>query len=164
MKPTQSFIALIAVLLTASVAVADPAPDSKERTVLFVCEHGSVKSLMAASLFNQIAHERGLAWRGIARGITPDAAVPPRIVRALGDEGIDVTTFVPQPVTQADIAQAKRAIVISLPPSSLQEANTRIDRWSDVPDSSNYAAARSALLQHIEHLLRDLDASDGVQH
>ena len=45
--------------------------------VVFVCEHGSVKSLVAQEWFNRRAKERGLAVRAVSRGITPDASVPP---------------------------------------------------------------------------------------
>ena len=44
--------------------------------VVFVCEQGSVKSLMASLYFNARAQERDLRYRSIARGVTPDAAVP----------------------------------------------------------------------------------------
>jgi len=40
--------------------------------VLFDCEHGSVKSLIAASYFNQRAQSKGLKVRSIARGVAPD--------------------------------------------------------------------------------------------
>ena len=37
-------------------------------TVLFVCEHGAAKSVIAAAEFNRLAEQRGLAWRATFRG------------------------------------------------------------------------------------------------
>src|SRR4051812_34549689 len=46
--------------------------------VLFVCEHGAAKSVIAATYFNQLATARGLAVRATARGADPQrsASVP----------------------------------------------------------------------------------------
>ena len=46
--------------------------------VVFVCEHGSVKSLIASLYFNQRAQQRGLPFKAVARGTAPDSAVPNR--------------------------------------------------------------------------------------
>ena len=48
--------------LPAAGAGAEP-----PRTVVFVCEHGSAKSLVAASLFDRMAKERGVAVRAVSR-------------------------------------------------------------------------------------------------
>jgi hypothetical protein len=55
--------------------------------VLFVCEHDNVKSLMAASRFNQMAQEDRLPFRAPSRGTAPDSTtVPPAIIQGpLGD-------------------------------------------------------------------------------
>src|SRR5262245_2434537 len=81
----------------ANKSSAAPAP------VLLVCEHGSVKSLMAASLFNQEAAERHLPFHAIARGVTPDPSVPAPIAAALGREGFDVQDFVPTRFSPTDV-------------------------------------------------------------
>src|SRR4051812_963214 len=85
---------------------AAPAP------VLMVCEHGSVKSVMAASLFNRGAAERHLPFRAIARGVNPDLAVPAPIALALGQEGVDVSDFVPVRVSGEDVSAASRVVAI----------------------------------------------------
>ena len=41
-------------------------------TVLFVCEHGAAKSVIAAAYFNQLASEKNLDVRAIERGTNPD--------------------------------------------------------------------------------------------
>ncbi|MGH9334858.1 MAG: hypothetical protein ACRD21_14045, partial [Vicinamibacteria bacterium] len=42
------------------------------RTVVFVCEHGAAKSVIAAAHFNRLAKERELPFRAISRGTVPD--------------------------------------------------------------------------------------------
>lgn len=65
----------IAILLFASSAWAQSAP----QTVLFVCEHGAVKSVVAAAHFNRLAAERAFPFRAVSRGTAPDSTVPARI-------------------------------------------------------------------------------------
>ena len=133
----------------------EPAP------VLMVCEHGSVKSVMAASLFNQGAADRHLPFRAIARGVNPDSTVPPRIAEALGQEGVDVKDFVPVRVSSEDVSAASRVIAIGVAPTVLSpDAKTTIDTWNDVPAASeNYGAARASLKQHVDALLTELQQS-----
>ena len=57
---TTISVALFALL----VAGAQTAPAvSVEIRVVFVCEHGAAKSLIAAAYFNKLAGERGLSAR-----------------------------------------------------------------------------------------------------
>ena len=69
---------------------------AQDKQVLFVCEHGNVKSLMAMSYFNRLAEERGLPYRAVSRGTAPDSTtVPPKIVEGLKKDGFDVSGFHP---------------------------------------------------------------------
>jgi hypothetical protein len=136
-------------------------PDGEPASVLMVCEHGSVKSLMAASLFNQGAAERHLPFRAIARGVTPDHAVPPAIAEALGQEGFDVKEFVPAKVSPADVAHASRVVAIGVEPAVLSAGpDVSIDNWNDVPAASeSYSAAHASLARHVDALLTELQKS-----
>ncbi len=40
--------------------------------IVFVCEHGAAKSVIAATYFNKLANEKGLNLKAIARGTHPD--------------------------------------------------------------------------------------------
>lgn len=126
-----------------------------------VCEHGSVKSLMAASYFNKAAEERRLPFRAIARGVFPDAAVPPRIATALLEEGFDITTFVPAKFSETELSRAARVIVVGIEPETLGGKPAGVvESWSDVPAASlDYPAARASLMQHVDALLDELEMS-----
>lgn len=128
-------------------------------TIVFVCEHGSVKSLIAASLFERAARERGLDVRAVSRGVQPDERVPPKIVTALEHDGFNVAQYVPQALSAEETAAATRVITIGvkLPEGAAQN----FAAWDDVPPASvDYVAARASLQRHIEKLLDELKPGD----
>src|SRR5687768_1704313 len=55
--------------------------------VVFVCEHGTAKSVIALAHFQKLARERGLPLRAISRGSSPDPALPPFMVSGLRGDG-----------------------------------------------------------------------------
>jgi len=121
-----------------------------------VCEHGNVKSLMAASFFNELAKARHLPFYAVARGTAPNSTtVPPPIVEGLRKDGFDVSDFHPAAITRTDVAQAERVILINTELNSgLSAESKQLEKWSDVPPASvDYGAARDALKAHVSALL-----------
>ena len=89
-------LAPIVAFLALAVGMASAGEEPAAGQVVFVCEHGNVKSLMAASYFNQLAASRGLRLRAISRGSAPDSnSVPAPIVAGLHTDGVDVSDFRP---------------------------------------------------------------------
>jgi protein-tyrosine-phosphatase len=125
--------------------------------VVFVCEHGSGKSLIASQWFNRLARERGLAVQAVPRGLAPEAA-PPRIAAQLTRDGFDVAGFQPRELAPADLAGASRLVMIgSDPPAWTASAGVAVDRWTGIPPASeSYEASRDAMLQRIAALLDSL--------
>ena len=78
------------------------------RTVVFVCQHGAAKSVLAAALLEHLAAERGTPLRALARGTEPEPQVAPAVAAGLLANGIDVTAWQPRPVTPGYLAQAWR--------------------------------------------------------
>lgn len=146
----------VALFLLAPVAFAQ---DANER-IVFVCEHGSVKSLIAASLFDRAAEKRGLPFRATARGVNPEEQVPPAIVKAMHGDGFEVAAFRPQGLQKEDMTGATRVIAIGVDlKARADEAQAPIQSWDDIPPASvDYAAARAALQGHIDALLDELQA------
>jgi arsenate reductase (thioredoxin) len=151
--------ALLFLLGTCHNDTAHAADDSIE-TVVFVCEHGAVKSLVAAVLFNKRAAERGWSVRAVARGMTPDASVPQRIVEALRNDHVDVAAFRPQALSAHDIEHAAILVTIGVDAARVTPQTAVIDQWSDIPDSSSYTQMHQALLRRVERLL---DAAEIAQ-
>ncbi len=64
---------MIALLAAIGFAVASQSTSVARTTpaVMFVCEHGAAKSVIATAYFNKLAAERGLPYRATFRGTTP---------------------------------------------------------------------------------------------
>jgi arsenate reductase (thioredoxin) len=149
----------LGVSLVVSACVTAPraqrvGPDS---TVVFVCEHGNVKSVIAAALFNREASARHLGAHAVARGVTPEPSVPTAIATKLQAEGDDVRAFRPSTLGNAEVQAAQRVVAISVDPATLSAAGDKLEVWNDVPPASvDYSASRAALLRHIDTLLSQL--------
>lgn len=164
---TAAFKQLSALLLLMGTFIAGLAgcqQVSQQRApipILMVCEHGSVKSLMAASLFNKASEQRGLPYHATARGVSPDPSVPAAIAAALADEGFDVSNFVPSKFSTNELIGAERVVLIGLDTNALDgRSSGSVESWLDVPAASvDYSAARTSLVQHIDALLDELESS-----
>jgi protein-tyrosine-phosphatase len=126
---------------------------NKNPIILFVCEHGAAKSILAAAYFNRLARERGLILRASARGTNPDPELSPQTVTGLSKDGLIPTESAPQKLTVADIQSAQR--VISFCELSAEAyGQVRVEHWSDVPPvSESYEKARDAIRERIQSML-----------
>jgi chromate transporter len=135
---------------------ADGATQQRE-VVVFVCEHGSAKSLVAASFFDRLAQERGLSMRAVSRGTSPDASVPPAVVEALRSDGFDVSAFRPQALKPADAAPAARVVAIGVDVAPVVGSRARVELWDDIPPfSESYPQARATIVARVRVLLDEL--------
>src|ERR1700716_3028298 len=82
-------------------------------TVVFVCEHGSAKSVIAAAHFNRLAESKGLPYRAISRGVHPDAEIPGNIKAGLSADGLDVSRWKPKMIGDDDIQRAERVVTLA---------------------------------------------------
>jgi len=152
----KSFI-VAAILLLGGVAA--PGQDKQEnQTILFVCEHGSAKSVIAAAHFNRLAKQRKLPYRAIARGINPDPEIPQQVRVSLANDGLDVAAWKPQLVAEKDVREAARVVTFAckLPFPEKITAGKLVD-WHDVPSTSeDYERARTVIVDKIEALIKTL--------
>jgi hypothetical protein len=151
-KHPFAFLALGIALLATPARAEAPAAD---KTIVFVCLHGSVKSQMAAAHFNRIAQERGLPYRAISRGIKVDASIPPRIRDGLKLDGLAPLDDVPQTLTSNEAAGAVKVIAFDAVPDDKRGA-AEVNYWSDVPATKDYGAVRDAIVHHIDDLIPSL--------
>ena len=153
----QRILWIAAILFAPPIAHAAEQPNQPaEHQVLFVCEHGNVKSLMAASYFNALAQTRHLPYRAVSRGVAPDSDHVPDFVRTpLASEGFDVASFHPQRITPDDVAASERVVVISTAvPADASSANEKVEQWIDVPPASkDYAKSRDSIKEHVAELV-----------
>src|SRR5712691_7909397 len=93
-------------MIVSLVMVQLSAPTATEPTVLFVCEHGAAKSVIATAYFNKIAAERGLRARAIYRGVNPQADLSVSALKGLRDDGLTTPEPKPSAISQADVDAA----------------------------------------------------------
>jgi len=124
--------------------------------VVFVCEHGGAKSVVAAALFNARASARKLPFKAESRGVVPDPRLAPAAVAGLRADGLSPDREVPLRVGRADVDGAKVVVAIDpLPPDLAKGA--RVETWDAIPPISvDYAASRDAMLPRIDALLDEL--------
>lgn len=126
--------------------------------VVFVCEHGAAKSVIAAAYFNKLASDRGLNLSAIARGTTPDPEFNAAMLAGLKSDGFPAPAGHPRLLSTSDILSAQLVVTLGaeLPHDapSVQRAN-----WNDTPSvSANYGGARDSIRAHVEALVNELTA------
>jgi arsenate reductase (thioredoxin) len=131
-------------------------------TVLFVCVHGSARSLIAHEHCRRLAQQRGVEVRSDWAGIEPDAEIPPRVIQGLLGEGIDVRGRQPRQVPRADLDRASRVVTFSCEFGALEPSRLARERWDDVPAvSEGYTPARDTIVRRLSGLVDDLGAPAG---
>ena len=140
-------IGLVLLLLGQSA----PAPQ-----VVFVCEHGAAKSLIAAAYFNKLAAERGMSVRATFKGTDPQPDLSTRAVAGLRADGFAIPDAKPTRLADRDVAAATHVFAIGCPlPDSVRRSG-KADDWSDVPDDQGYPPMRDAIVRHVNALLDTL--------
>lgn len=152
---------VIALLAWAGTATGAQEAHSEKRgepqaQIVFVCEHGAALSVVSAAYFNKLARERHINIHAIARGTTPQEDIAVSARDGLKADGVVSETARPQALSRKDVIHARRVVSFTpLPAMYLKMAP--VETWADVPPTgAGYAAARDAILRHIEDLLREL--------
>ena len=122
--------------------------------IIFVCEHGAAKSIIAAAYFNKFARERKLRFYAIARGTHPDSELSPGTVAGLQEDGLDPNESVPQKLSVEDIETAQKIVSFCMLPEEYQK-KVVIEQWDDIPPvSQNYEKARDVILVKLKALMK----------
>jgi protein-tyrosine-phosphatase len=129
-------------------------------TILFVCEHGAAKSVIAAAHFNHLAEAEGLPYRAIARGAHPDPEIPGVVRSGLAAQGLNVAGSKPIAVSEHDVHQAERVITFACDlPTPKSAAADKLTDWNNVPAvGENYDAAQKVIVERVNELLKSLAA------
>ena len=125
------------------------------RTVVFVCEHGAAKSVIAAAYFNQLAGERHLPFHAIARGTTPQPELAQSAIAGLRADGVTFPDEKPRALTADDTRHAVRVVAFCLVPASLRKG-TRVEQHDVPAPGDGYAQSRDAILVQVKALIEEL--------
>lgn len=143
-------------LIGARVLKGETGRMTQDRTIIFVCEHGAAKSIIAAAYFNSLAAEWNLNMRAIARGTIPDQELSPKAVEGLRLDGLMPVESVPQKLTLTEFESAERIVSFCELPEEY-EPKTALERWNDIPPvSQDYDKARDAILFHLKAFVTNL--------
>lgn len=146
----------LGLMLMAAAVGGAAAQGHAEEKVVFVCEHGAAKSVIAAAYFNKLAAERGLPDRAIYRGASPQAELSVSALKGLKEDGLTIPSDKPSPITTADVAAATHIFAIGCTLPSHAASSGKADSWDDVPENQGYAAQRDAIKKHVERLIDQL--------
>ena len=126
--------------------------------VVFVCEHGAAKSVIAAKELEKLARERGIQVQAVARGTSPEPEIGASVRQGLKAEGIEVGNMTPVKVKPEDLRNA--TLVVSFGPDlSALSSKVKPQDWSATPAvGENYQAARDYIVKRVEALLDQLAA------
>ena len=129
---------------------------SEKKKIIFVCEHGAAKSIVAATYFNKLAQERGLQVQALARGTNPDLGLSGYAVAGPLGDGLTPSQLTPQKLLPEELEAADFIVSFCELPEADVEKN-HIEYWRNVPAvSEDYKKARDIILIRIEDVLKDL--------
>jgi arsenate reductase len=137
-------------------AVTPAAQSTRQPAVVFVCEHGAAKSVIATAYFNRLARDRGLPYRATFRGTDPQAELSVSALKGLREDGIEIPSGKPTAISPADVEKATHVFAIGCTLPAAAKSSGKASDWSDVPDGQGYPAMRDAIVRHVTALLDDL--------
>ena len=131
----------------------------KPETIVFVCRYGSAKSVVAARFFNRMAAEQNLDYRAVARGIEPEATIPPYVREPIRADGFEIGAD-EKPVSLDVDAVRDASVVVCIKctlPKPFSAAARKSIEWADVPDvDAGYGAARDKIVTHLNEFVSHL--------
>lgn len=130
--------------------------------VVFVCEHGSARSVLAALEFNRQAESRGVSMRAMARGTAPDVTMAPILVERLAREGVQLDSESPKAFASSELRGAACVVTFDQPQVAAMIPNeVPIETWDGLPAvSDEFDAARTAIREKVRELLDVLHQGD----
>lgn len=130
-------------------------------TVLFVCEHGTVRSLLAKVLFEEYAAQVGLRMHAVSRGTRADSVVPPWMLQGLAADHFALGAWHPQTLRPRDLADASYVVSFDVPTAATDAAQVPRVQWDSLPSvSRDYATGRDAIKVRVHQLVDSLKRAD----
>lgn len=124
--------------------------------VVFVCEHGAAKSVLAAAYFNQQAREKHLGLSAIARGLHPDLEISSKTIAGLLEDGLTPAESLPVILTAGEMKSAWRVVSFCELSEELRQI-ANVEYWNRIPPvSEDYEQARDAIVERLKELLNHI--------
>lgn len=127
--------------------------------ILFICQHGAAKSVIAANHFNRLAEAHGLSVRASSAGLEPGPELPEQTIEGMAGDGMDVRDREPNIVTPNELATASHIVSFECDISSMVPVAAPVEMWTGVPMvSDGYITARDIIVARVSELF------NGLQH
>lgn len=124
--------------------------------IIFVCEHGAAKSILAAAYFNRLARDKDFRLTATARGTQPDAELSSQVIDGLRNDGLTPTQVVPTKLDMEEVESARRVVSFSRLPEEYSQIAI-IEYWDNIPPvSEGYERARDAIIARLKELIETL--------
>jgi protein-tyrosine-phosphatase len=125
--------------------------------VVFVCEHGAAKSIIAKAEFERLAKEKGLSVEVVSRGTTPDAEIASGVRKGLLADGTDLGSARPVKISAKDLEGASRVVTFGPDLAEWMPKGVKVLDWSAAPSpSKDYKEARDYIRKQVESLVGDI--------
>ncbi|HYD53608.1 MAG TPA: hypothetical protein VEA99_13315 [Gemmatimonadaceae bacterium] len=113
--------------------------------------------MIAASLFNRLAAERGLSALAVSRGTDPDAEIPPLVRDGLGAEGVDLGALRPTRLGAVDGRDATLFVAFDVEVPETAAGRVPVRHWDGTPSvMAAYRAGRDAIAGRVAELVAEL--------
>jgi arsenate reductase len=147
----KTFLCISFVFLLANSTMA------QTKKIIFVCEHGAAKSVIASAYFNKLAKDRHLDYMAECRGTNPDNEVSAKAKEGLTADHVYDNKTKPKKLVIDDTFKAERMILFtSLPPNF--KTNVPTEDWSGLENlDGDYTERRDAIVKQINTLLDTLE-------
>ena len=153
---------VLALLAIAPAGItAQPTAAPAPRPVLFVCEHGTVRSLLAKVLFDEYAAAIGLNMKAVSRGTRADLIVPPWMLQGLRTDHVVLGDWRPQTLQSSDLTNASYVGSFDVPTAATADAAAPRAQWDNLPSlSRDYATGRDAIKARVHQLVDSLERAN----
>jgi protein-tyrosine-phosphatase len=141
------------------MVIKGPGAKEEDLSVVFVCEHGAARSVIAAKYFEQISKQNGLNVKITFRGITPDPTLHEGSRAGLLQDGLHVSQDEkPQALVEEDLKQANLIVTIDCElPAMFDSYIDKLVSYEGVPSiDKDYGTARDTIIRIGEDVLRKL--------
>jgi protein-tyrosine-phosphatase len=144
-------------LIITFMALSTITGNGQTKKVVFVCEHGAGKSVVAAAYFNKIAKDRNLNWEASCRGTNPDEEVSAPTKEGLKSDNLLDPALSPKKLAPSDTSNVEKIILFTKLPDDFK-TSVKSEDWSSLPNiDAKYEVRRDALIKKINEFFDSLE-------
>jgi arsenate reductase len=147
---------MLKLILTTLVITVSLLSAAQPRKIIFVCEHGAAKSVIAAAYFNKMAKERNLNYEAVSRGTFPDTTISKGTKEGLTLDGLFDSNVRPTKLMISDTTNAERIVLFTNMPEDFK-TTIKAENWSNLEAiDADYPHRKNTIIKSINCLLDTL--------